>query len=44
MRLRSLRMQLTLLYAVLCFGCAVIVAALPLLAVRSTQEVGSTAG
>jgi signal transduction histidine kinase len=43
MRLRSLRMQLTLLYAVLCFGCAVIVAALPLLAVRSTQEVGSTA-
>jgi signal transduction histidine kinase len=41
MRLRSLRMQLTLLYAVLCFVCAVIVAALPLLAVKSTQEVGS---
>jgi signal transduction histidine kinase len=35
-------MQLTLLYAVLCFVCAVVVAALPLLAVKSTQEVGST--
>jgi len=35
-------MQLTLLYAVLCFGCAAVVAALPLLAVKSTQEVGST--
>jgi len=43
MRLRSLRMQLTFLYAVLCFICAVVVAALPLLAVKSTQEVGSTA-
>jgi signal transduction histidine kinase len=43
MRLRSLRMQLTLLYAALCFLGAVVVAALPLLAVKSTQEVGSTA-
>jgi signal transduction histidine kinase len=43
MRLRSLRMQLTMLYAALCFFGAVIVAALPLLAVKSTQEVGSTA-
>jgi signal transduction histidine kinase len=41
MRLRSLRMQLTLLYAGLCFGCAVVVAALPLLAVKSVQHVGS---